>query len=108
MAFAVSVSMNTFFAPVFMTLHKVTDTHILATGGTLAGFSARYGWGNPCGTELACAVGIRVQKDDPPVLVSGAYGDFPPAGEHACAVRGMLGVVLGVLLAIGARKGEKR
>ena len=37
-AFAVSVSMNTIFAPVFMTLHKITDTHILMHGGTLRGF----------------------------------------------------------------------
>ena len=37
-AFAISVTMNTIFAPVFMTLHKVTDTHILETGGTLKGF----------------------------------------------------------------------
>lgn len=37
-AFCVSVFMNTFFAPVFMTVHKITDTHILNTGGTLKGF----------------------------------------------------------------------
>ncbi len=37
-AFSVSVLMNTFFAPVFMTVHKITDTHITNTGGTLKGF----------------------------------------------------------------------
>ncbi len=37
-AFAVSVAMNSIFAPVFMTLHKITDTHILNNGGTLKGF----------------------------------------------------------------------
>lgn len=37
-AITVSVLMNTFFAPVFMTVHKITDTHILNTGGTLKGF----------------------------------------------------------------------
>lgn len=37
-AFSVSVLMNTFFAPVFMTIHKITDTHITHTGGTLKGF----------------------------------------------------------------------
>lgn len=36
-AFCISVSMNTFFAPVFMTFHKITDTHIIQTGGTLKG-----------------------------------------------------------------------
>ena len=36
-AFAVSIFMNTFFAPVFMTFHKITDTHILENGGTVSG-----------------------------------------------------------------------
>ena len=30
--------MNTLFAPVFMTFHKVTDIHIAETGGSLKGF----------------------------------------------------------------------
>lgn len=37
-AFAVSVIMNTIFAPVMMTLHKCTDIHIMSNGGTLKGF----------------------------------------------------------------------
>lgn len=37
-AFSVSFLMNTFFAPVFMTIHKITDTHIIENGGTLKGF----------------------------------------------------------------------
>ena len=32
-ALAISVTMNTIFAPVFMTFHKITDTHILDCGG---------------------------------------------------------------------------
>ena len=34
-ALAVSVAMNTIFAPVFMTFHKITDTHILDCDGSL-------------------------------------------------------------------------
>ena len=34
-ALAVSVAMNTIFAPVFMTFHKITDAHIAANGGSL-------------------------------------------------------------------------
>ena len=37
-AFTVSVLCNTFFAPVFMTFHKISDTHIRNTGGTLRGY----------------------------------------------------------------------
>lgn len=36
-AFCVSVAMNTIFAPVMMTFHKMTDTHILRNGGTVRG-----------------------------------------------------------------------
>lgn len=36
-AFCISVFMNTIYAPVMMTLHKITDIHILKTGGTLKG-----------------------------------------------------------------------
>lgn len=36
-AFCISVFMNSIYAPVMMTLHKITDTHILNTGGTLRG-----------------------------------------------------------------------
>ncbi len=35
-AFCISTAMNTFFAPMFMTLHKVTDTHILNCGGKIS------------------------------------------------------------------------
>ncbi len=34
-AFSISVMMNTAYAPVFMSLHKVTDAHIVENGGSL-------------------------------------------------------------------------
>jgi hypothetical protein len=37
-AFFTSTAMNLVYAPVMMTFHKITDTHILSTGGTLPGF----------------------------------------------------------------------
>lgn len=37
-AFSISLFMNTIFAPIFMTLHRITDMHIAETGGTLKGF----------------------------------------------------------------------
>ncbi len=35
-AFSISVMMNTLFAPVFMTLHKITDAHIMKYNGSLS------------------------------------------------------------------------
>ena len=37
-AFSTGTMLNLFFAPVFMTFHRITDMHIAATGGTLRGF----------------------------------------------------------------------
>ncbi len=37
-AFSVSTTLNLFFAPVFMAFHRITDMHIMYTGGTLKGF----------------------------------------------------------------------
>ncbi len=36
-AFCISAFMNVIYAPVMMTLHKITDTHIVANGGSVAG-----------------------------------------------------------------------
>ncbi len=37
-AFGVSVTMNTIFAPVFMSFHKITDMHIVRYGGSMRCF----------------------------------------------------------------------
>ena len=37
-ALSVSVLCNTFFAPVFMTFHKISDIHIRNTGGSMKGY----------------------------------------------------------------------
>jgi hypothetical protein len=36
-AFTISTTMNLTFAPVMMTFHKITDTHIIKTGGKVSG-----------------------------------------------------------------------
>ena len=61
-AFCVSVAMNSIFAPVFMTLHKICDIHIADYNGSL-------------------------QEDHPPVLVSGPYGDLPAAALRPRSLR---------------------
>jgi hypothetical protein len=37
-AFSISLSMNLIYAPIMMTLHKITDHHIQIQGGSLGGF----------------------------------------------------------------------
>lgn len=40
-AFSISTFLNIFYAPVLMTAHKITDTHIMNNGGTMKGFFTR-------------------------------------------------------------------
>ncbi len=40
-AFSISALMNIFYAPVMMTAHKITDTHIVNNGGTFGGLFKR-------------------------------------------------------------------
>ena len=37
-AFAISLALNVFYAPILMVTHKLTDEHIIETGGRLSGF----------------------------------------------------------------------
>lgn len=104
-AFIVSVSMNTFFAPVFMTLHKITDTHILATGGSLRGFFTPLNMGKiMSGLNWQALWGFVFKKTIPFFWFPAHTVTFLLPGNMRVLFAALLGVVLGVLLAIGARR----
>ena len=86
-AFAISVAMNTIFAPVFMTFHKITDTHILDCGGSPRKLSSPYP-DDPhhYASELGCAMEFCLQENNSFLLVSGTHHHIPPAGRNAGAV----------------------
>lgn len=108
-AFAVSVSMNTFFAPVFMTLHKITDTHILANGGTLRGFFTPLNMGEVlAGLNWRVLWGFVFKLTIPLFWFPAHTITFLLPGNMRVLCAALLGVVLGILLAVGARKGEKK
>ncbi len=107
-AFAVSVSMNTFFAPVFMTLHKITDTHILRHGGTLRGFFTPLCMGEiMAGLNWRVLWGFVFKKTIPLFWFPAHTITFLLPGNMRVLCAALLGVVLGILLAVAARKGEK-
>ena len=68
-ALLISLTMNTTFAPVFMTLHKITDTHILNNGGSLRAL-------------------VR-QEDNPVLLDSRPHDHLPARPPIPGAVRGV-------------------
>lgn len=104
-AFSVSVAMNTIFAPVFMTLHKITDTHIAKYNGTLKAFTHPLQIG-----DIMADLNWRVQwgfvfKKTIPFFWYPAHTiTFMLPSELRVLFAAILGVVLGVLLAVAAKK----
>lgn len=91
-AFCISFMMNTIFAPIMMTTHKVTDTHILNTGGTVKGLFFQYQcWSDIEVFELGRSMELCIQKDNSSFLVSGTYNHFP----IACRISGTLCCIVG-------------
>ena len=104
-AFIVSVTMNTFFAPVFMTFHKITATHILQNGGTLGGFFRPISF-----REIFRTLNWEVQwnfvyKRTIPLFWYPAHTItflLPP--EYRILFAALLGIVLGVFLSVASLK----
>lgn len=102
-ALCVSVLMNTLFAPVFMTFHKITDIHIAETGGTLKGFfgsglhiretmSKKINWDTQYGFIFAKTI---------PLFWYPAHTiTFLLPGTYQVLFAAFLGVALGVILSI--------
>jgi hypothetical protein len=105
-AFCISVMMNTTFAPVFMTLHKITDTHIMQTGGTLTGFFSK----KIHFTQIVSSLNWKVQwnfvfkKTLPLFWIPAHTLTFILPPNYQVLFAALLGVCLGVILSIAARK----
>lgn len=103
-AFSISFFMNLIFAPVMMTLHKVTDTHILLTGGTVAGLFRRVDTGAILSNiNWNMHWGFVLKKTIPLFWIPAHTITFllPPSFQVLFAA--LLGIVLGVILAFSAR-----
>jgi hypothetical protein len=107
-AFSISFFLNLIFAPVMMTLHKVTDTHILLTGGTMTGLLRRIDTGAIlAGINWNMHWGFVIKKTIPLFWIPAHTITFllPPSFQVLFAA--LLGIVLGVILAFSARaKGD--
>ncbi|RUT78649.1 hypothetical protein [Ancylomarina longa] len=107
-AFSISACMNIIYAPVMMTLHKITDIHIIDNGGTLAGFLKPIKF-----SEIFQKLDWGVQwnfvfKKTIPIFWIPAHTItflLPPDFQVLFAA--LLGIVLGVLLAIASLKSSK-
>ena len=104
-ALAVSVAMNTIFAPVFMTLHKITDAHIAAHGGKLKALITPI----PMAERFAsinwqAQWGFVFKKTIPLFWYPAHTITFLLPAEQRVLFAALLGIVLGVLLAVSTKK----
>ncbi|MDD3686176.1 MAG: hypothetical protein PHE56_05355 [Bacteroidales bacterium] len=108
-AFCISTAMNTTFAPVFMTLHKITDTHIMNNGGTIGGLLKPIKFG-----EIFPSLNWKVQwgfvfkKTIPFFWIPAHTITFCLPESMQILFAALLGIVLGVLLSIAAIMGNKK
>ncbi len=105
-AFCISVAINSIFAPVFMTLHKITDIHIAGTGGTIKGLFSPIAFGRILSELNWNSLWGFVFKKTIPFFWYPAHTItflLPPHFQVVFAA--LLGIVLGVILAFaGLRK----
>lgn len=108
-AFCISTFMNTIFGPVMMTLHKITDTHIIQHGGKISAIYTPVKVG-----EIMSTMNWKVQwnfvfKRTIPLFWIPAHTiTFILPEEYRILFAALLGIALGVILAIAASKGNAK
>lgn len=106
-AFSVSAAMNIIYAPVMMTIHKMTDTHIENGGGTLKGLFRPMDAG-----KILSSVNWHVQwgfvfrKTIPFFWIPAHTLTFLLPTEFRVLFAAILGIALGVILAVAALKNK--
>ena len=105
-AFAVSVLMNTIFAPVMMTFHKCTDIHILSNGGTVCGLLRPMKMREIMGTKVNWDVQWNVvfKKTIPLFWFPAHTITFILPSTFQVLFAALLGVALGLILALASNK----
>ena len=100
-AFSVSATLNIFFAPVFMTFHKITDMHILDNKGTLRGFFTPIRFRKQfMELDWSTMWNFVFKKTIPLFWIPAQTVNFMLPEEYRVLFAAFLSVVLGVLLSV--------
>lgn len=104
-AFCISLMMNTSFAPVFMTLHKITDTHIANCNGKLNCLVTPLPFGSII-SQLNWKVqwGFVFKKTIPFFWIPAHTITFILPAQFQVLFAALLGIALGLILSIAAIK----
>lgn len=104
-AFTISACLNLLFAPLFMTLHKISDIHIDETGGTLSGYFS----GIDCARILqkidwSVMWGFVFKKTIPLFWIPAHTITFLLPPDFQVLFAALLGVILGIVLAVAGKQ----
>jgi hypothetical protein len=106
-AFCISVFMNSIYAPVMMTLHKITDTHITNTGGTLKGLFTPIDFrGIIKNLNWDVQWNFVFKKTIPFFWYPAHTITFLLPPDYQVLFAALLGIALGLILAIAVNKGK--
>ena len=108
-AFSVSATLNLFFAPVFMTFHKITDLHILQNGGTLRGFFTPVNFRKQfMELDWLTMWNFVFKKTIPLFWIPAQTLNFMLPEEYRILFAAFLSIVLGVLLSVASLGSKKQ
>jgi len=104
-AFSISAAMNLIYAPLMMTLHKVTDTHILTSGGTLKGLFTPIPFASILkGLNWDVQWNFIFKKTIPLFWIPAHTITFLMPPDFRVLFAALLGILLGVILAMANMK----
>jgi hypothetical protein len=107
-AFTISATMNIIFAPVMMTFHKITDTHIIANGGTVSGLLKPIQFSQILkGMNWDVMWNFIFKTTIPFFWIPAHTITFLLPPEFRVLFAALLGIALGLILAIGSQKAKK-
>lgn len=107
-AFSVSTTLNLFFAPVFMTFHKITDMHILQNGGTMSGFLTPIRFRKQfMELDWSTMWNFVFKKTIPLFWIPAQTLNFMLPEEFRVLFAAFLSIVLGVLLSVASLNEKK-
>ena len=103
-AFSISLFLNIFYAPVLMTVHKITDSHIGITGGTIRGLFTRIDVQEILfSTDWKSLWGFVIKRTIPLFWIPAQTLNFLMPEEFRVLIAAFYGIILGMLLAFAAR-----
>ncbi len=107
-AFSISATMNLIYAPVMMTLHKITDTHITNNGGTVPGFFKKIKFGEiMVNMDWSVQWNFVFKKTIPFFWIPAHTITFLLPPQYQVLFAAVLGIILGILLAIASLRSAK-